>query len=162
MAGDVAADVGGRDPGFGAERRDDRAVDVGLGDRVRADGEQQVDVLAGLAVQPRGLGGPQGLPGLDGLADDRVDGLGERGAGLVDGHVEQADGVGGEDLAGVAGDGQPVVLPADAADPQPGDLVAAQAGEQPGQGERADEFHRVVAACRGARQVGGLDVQPGL
>ena len=59
VAGDVAADVGGRDAGFGAERRDDRAVDVGLGDRVRADGEEQVDVLAGLAVQPRGLGGPQ-------------------------------------------------------------------------------------------------------
>ena len=40
--------------------------------------------------------------------------------------------LGGEDVPGVAGDGQPVVLPADAADPQPGDLVAAQAGEQPG------------------------------
>jgi hypothetical protein len=59
---------------------------------VRADGEEQADVLAGLAVQPRGLGGPQGLPGFDGLPDglpdDRVDGLGERGAGLVDWCVE--------------------------------------------------------------------------
>ena len=32
-----------------------------------------------------GLGGPQRLPRLDGLAVDRVDGLGERGAGLMDG-----------------------------------------------------------------------------
>lgn len=71
MAGDVAADVGGRDPGLSAERRDDRAVDVVFRDRVRADGEQQVDILAGLAVQPRRLGRPQGLPGFDGLADER-------------------------------------------------------------------------------------------
>jgi hypothetical protein len=99
---------------------------------VRADGEEQADVLAGLAVQPRGLGGPQGLPGFDGLPDDRVDGLGERGAGFVDWYVEQADGVGGEDLARVTGNGQPVVLPAEAAGPEPGDLIAAQAREQPG------------------------------
>ena len=117
MAGDVAADIGGRHAGLGAQRRDDRAVDVGLADRVRADGEQQVDVLAGLAVQPRGLGGPQGPPRFDGLPDDRVEGLGECGGGLVDRYVEQADGVGGEDLARVTRDGQPVVLPADAAGP---------------------------------------------
>jgi hypothetical protein len=43
----------------------------------------------------------------DGLADDRPDGLGERGAGLADGNVQQADGVGGEDLAGVTGIGRP-------------------------------------------------------
>jgi hypothetical protein len=89
-------------------------------------------------------------------------GLVKRGAGLADGHVQQADGVGGEDLAGVTGDRQAVVLPADAADLQPGDLVAAQAGEQPRQGERPDEFQRVVAACRGAREVRGLYVQPGV
>ena len=81
---------------------------------------------------------------------------------LLTGMSSRQNSVGGEDLAGVSRDGQPVVLPADAAGPQPGDLVAAQAGEQPGQGERADEFHRVVAARRGARQVGGLDVQPGV
>ena len=38
---------------------------------------------------------------------DRVDGLGERGAGLVGGHVEQADRVAGQDLGGVAGIGVP-------------------------------------------------------
>ena len=123
---------------------------------MRADGEQHVDPLAGLAVEALGLVGPQRLPGLDGLADERVDGLGESGAGLVHRDVEQADRVFGEDVVGVAGDGLAVLLPADAADPQPGDLVAAQAGEQPGQGERADERQRVVAARRGARQVLGL------
>jgi len=51
-----------------------------------------------LWVQPAGLAGAQGLPGVDGLADDRVDGLGERGAGLVDGDVEEADGIVGEDV----------------------------------------------------------------
>ena len=75
-----------------------RAVDVVAGDRVGADGEQHVGVLAGLAVQPGWLGGAQRLPGLDGLPDDRVDGLGERGAGLVHGHVQQADGILGEDV----------------------------------------------------------------
>ena len=98
MAGDVAADVGGRDPGFRAQRRDDRVVDAVAGDRAGPDGEQHVGVLAGLAVQPAGLGGAQRLPGVDGLPDDRVDGLGERGAGLVDGDVEEADGIVGEDV----------------------------------------------------------------
>ena len=114
VAGDVAADLGGGDVGLGVQRRGEGVVDLGLGDRVRADGEQQVGLLAGLAVGARGLGWPQCLPRLDRLADDRVDGLGDRGAGLVDGHVEQANGVAGEDVAGVGGDGLPVVLPADA------------------------------------------------
>ena len=77
VAGDVAADVGGGDAGFGAERRDDGAVDVSPGDRVGADGEQQVGLLSGLAVGAGRLGGPQRLLCLDGMADDRVDGLGE-------------------------------------------------------------------------------------
>jgi hypothetical protein len=86
-------------------------------------------VTGRLAVQTLGLGGTLGLPGLDDLTDDRVHGLGERGAGLVHGDVEQADGLIGEYLAGVTGDGLPFVLPADAADPQPGQFIAAQPGE---------------------------------
>jgi hypothetical protein len=125
VAGDVAADIGGGDTGLGAQRRDDGVVDVDLGHGLGADREQHVHMLFGLAVQSFRLAGPQRLPRLDGLPDDRVDGLGERGAGLVHRHVEQADRVLGEDLARVAGDGQAGVLPADASDPQPGDLVAA-------------------------------------
>ena len=66
------------------------------------------------------------MPGLDGLAQQRIDGFGERGSGLVDGDVEQADGVVGEDVGRVGAHRRAVVLPADASDPQPGDLVAAQ------------------------------------
>jgi len=50
VAGDVPADVGGRDCGLAAERGDDRGVDVGLGQAFRAMREQEVDVLGGLAV----------------------------------------------------------------------------------------------------------------
>ena len=161
VAGDVAADVGGRDAGLAAQRGDDRAVDVVLRDRLRAHGEQQVDLLAGLAVKPGGLRGAHRLPGVDGLAEQRVDRLGERGPGLVDRHVEQADGIVGQDVGGVAGDRDAVALPADGPDPQAGDLVAAQPGEQPGQRDRADQLHRVVGACGGAGQVGVGQVQPG-
>ena len=113
------------------------------------------------AVGERRLGGPGGLPGVDGLAEDRVDRFGERGAGLVGGHVAQTDGITGQDIGGVAGDRSAVVLPADAADAQPGDLVAALAGEQPGQGDRADQLERVVRAGLRGRQVAGGQVEPG-
>ena len=100
MAGDVAAHVGGRDAGFGAERRDDRVVDVVPGDRLGADGEQHVDVLAGLAVERRGWAGRAACQASMAWPSERVDGLGERGAGLVHGHVQQADGLVGEDVGG--------------------------------------------------------------
>ncbi|MFK4227846.1 hypothetical protein [Streptomyces sp. NPDC019890] len=64
----------------------------------------------------------------------------------------------GKDLAGVAGDGQSVVLPADAANPEPGNLVAALTGEEPGQGDGPDQLDRIGAAVRG-REIAGLDVQ---
>ena len=92
---------------------------------MRADGEQQVDVFAGLAVKAFGLLRAQQLPGFDGLTDTGIDGLGEGGAGLVDGDVEQADSVRREDFFGVSGDRVAVLLPADATDAQAGDLVAA-------------------------------------
>ncbi len=52
------------------------------------------------------------------------------------------------------------MLPADAADPQPVDLVAAQAGEQPRQRDRPDQLHRVVGVGA-AGQVASIEVQPG-
>jgi hypothetical protein len=86
-------------------------------------------------------------------------GLGERRAGLVDGNVQEADHVPGEDPVAVAGDGRSVVLPADAADAQPGDLVVPLAGEQPGEADRADHLEGMDSAV-GAGQVGGLQVEP--
>jgi hypothetical protein len=116
VAGDRAAHVGGGDAGFAAEHRDDGVVDVGAGHAAGTGGEEQVDAFVGAPVGERRLSGADGLPGVDGLAEDRVDGLGEGGAGLVGGHVEQADGVAGQDVRGVSGDWGAVVLPADAAD----------------------------------------------
>ena len=77
VAGDVPADVAGRDAGLAAEHGDDRVVDVGRGYSPGQEAEQQVHLLGGPAVDERGLGWPDGLPGVDGLAEDRIDGLGD-------------------------------------------------------------------------------------
>ena len=90
-----------------------------------------------------GWSGRSACQACDGLAARWVDGLGEGGAGLVHRDVEQADSILDED-SWSRRRGDAFLLPADAADAQPGDLVAAQPGEQPGQGEGADERERVV------------------
>ncbi|WP_435271422.1 hypothetical protein [Streptomyces sp. 1222.5] len=95
VAGDVAANVGGGNAGFPAEHRDDRPVDVVLGGPAGAKGEHEVRALVRLRVEDGGLVGADRLPGLDRLPQQRVDGLGERDAGLVGGDVEQADGIPG-------------------------------------------------------------------
>jgi hypothetical protein len=99
-----------------------------------------MSTCAGAAVGELRLGGAQGLPGIECLAEDRVDRLREGGPGLVGRHVQQADRVAGQDLPGVPGDSGAVVLPPDAAHPQPRDLVAALPGEQPGQCDGADQL----------------------
>lgn len=117
MTGDLAAHVVGRDAGLGAQRWDDRLVEVGAGDGLGAHREQHVDALTGLAIDHRWLRRACDLPGLDRLAEQWVDRFGERDAGLVHGHVEQANGVLGEHVAGVGGDRGAVVLPTHATDP---------------------------------------------
>ena len=83
--------------------------------------------FAGLAVADGAAGGPDGLPGGDGLPQDRVYRLGESGAGLVHWDVQQADRVLAERfVVGAPGDGYVVALPAYAPDPQADDLVAAK------------------------------------
>lgn len=109
MAGDVPADVGVRHSGLATEHRDDRVLDVAGGDAAGPDGEQQLDVLAGAAVGELRLVRADGLPGVDGLAEDRVDRHGEGGAGLVSRDVEQADRVARQYLLRVAGNGCAVV-----------------------------------------------------
>jgi hypothetical protein len=161
VAGDVAAHVGVRDTGLVAERRDDRVVDVGGAHSAGPEGECEVDTLAGLAVEHPGLLGADGLPGFDGFSQQWVDGFGEGCAGLLSGHVEQADGVTGEDFGGVSGDRHSVVLPADAAHAQAGDLVAAQPAEQPGHRHSPDKLHRVAQAVGVDGEVFGLDVEAG-
>jgi hypothetical protein len=117
-------------------------------------------VLTRLAVQHLRLIGPDRLPSFYRLAHQWVDRLGERGAGLVRRDVEQADGVLGQHLIGVAGDRHAVVLPPDATQPKPRDLVAALPGEQPNQRDRPNELDWVAGTARRGRQVVGLDVQP--
>lgn len=63
----------------------------GRRDSAGAEGEQRVDSLSGAAVEILRLGGAHRLPDIEGLAKDRVDRLGERGAGLVLRDVEQTD-----------------------------------------------------------------------
>ncbi len=161
MARDVPPDIGGGNARLAAEHRDDRFVDVDGGHLPGPEGEQQVDELAGATVGEPRLGGAGGLPGIEGLAQDRVDRLGERGAGLVGRHVQQTDRVTGQDLIRVTRDLGAVVLPADTAHPQAGDLITALPGEQPGQRDRTDQFERVEVPGLGLRQVVFREVQPG-
>ena len=160
VAGDLPADVSGGDSGLRAEHRDDGVVDVLLGDAAGPEREQEVGLLGGLAVEHLRLGRADLLPGLDGLAHQRVDGFGERAAGLVGGDVEQADGIAGQDMVVVAADAGAVVLPADAAEAEAGDLVAALAAEQPGERDGADQLKRVGPPVRGQKVLRG-EVQAG-
>lgn len=161
VAGDAAAGVDGRYACFAAEYGDDAAVDVAAGDGACAVGEEEVDLFSGAFVGAFGLAGAECLPGVDGLSEQWVDRLRERRAGLVSGHVQEADGVPGEDLRGARGDGIPVVLPADASQAQARDLVAALAGEEPGQCDGADQFHGVDGTGFAAWDIVGLQVQSG-
>jgi hypothetical protein len=54
VAGDIAADIGGRDPGPDAQRRDDGPVDVGLADRVRAEENSGLGAQYRRIVKKRG------------------------------------------------------------------------------------------------------------
>jgi hypothetical protein len=75
-------------------------------------------------------------------------------------NIQQTDGIADEHLGVITADRLAVVLPADAAPPQAGDLVAALPAEQPGQGDRADQFDRVEEPGTVHRQVSSLQVQP--
>ena len=98
------------------------------------------------------------LPGVDGLADERVHRLGERGAGLVGRDVEQADGVpAGRLCSGHAG----ICLPSDASKPEAADLVRAEAGKEPGQRESAKQFDGVEGTPPSDRVVLGVGVESG-
>jgi hypothetical protein len=88
VAGDVSPDVGVGNSGLAAEHRDDRVVDVGRGHPPGSDSEQQVDRLPGAPVQQPRLGRLDGLPGIEGLAEEGVDRLSEHGAGLVGRDIE--------------------------------------------------------------------------
>ncbi|MFE0514157.1 hypothetical protein [Streptomyces sp. NPDC058964] len=123
-----------------------------------------MDQAQWLVMFPRTKPGWEGLAACQasmGLAKERVDGLGERGAGLVGGDVEQADRVARQDLPEVACDGGPVVLAADASQPKAGDLVTALAAEQPGQRDRANQLQRIEQPRPVLRKICGRQIQSG-
>ena len=61
----------------------------------------------------------------------RSTGLVNDSAGLVDWNVKHTDSIGGQEFA-CAWDRDVVLLPANAADPQPENFVVAKAGKEPG------------------------------
>ena len=86
------------------------------------------------------MAGRSASHGGDGLADERIDRLGERrrpscATGTSSRQIASSpDGVGVRGARCTVGS-----LPANAADAQAHQLVTAQAGEEPGDGERADQ-----------------------
>jgi hypothetical protein len=133
VAGDVAADIGGGDAGLAAKCQDDRAVELGVGDSAGSRGEEQVDVLAGLAVQHAGLLRPEVCHVSIALPRIGSTGLVNEVPVLWVGRSSRQTASRASTLVGVSGDREAAVLPADAADAEANDLVAAQAAEQPGQ-----------------------------
>lgn len=141
MARDATARVVSGHARLATEGGDERLIEIVACDPLGAQADEQRHGLARASIEQQRLSGTDSLPRVDRLADERIDGLGERGAGFVGRHVEQADAVGAIGAR----------LPADAPDPQPDDLIAAQAPKQPRHGQGPDEFDGVaiagVAAC---------------
>ena len=90
VAGDVAPHIRRGHPGLPAQARDHRLVDVASVEPPAPVGEKEIHALPRLAVHEFGLDRPCPFPGSDRAADQRIDGLGEGGPGLVHRNVEQA------------------------------------------------------------------------
>ena len=97
--------------------------------------EEPMHLLARLQIERSRLRWTHLLPELDGSSHHAIDGLGECRSGLVDGDVQEAYRLAARLLL--------TVLPANAADTEPGDLVAAKAREQPHKRQSFDHGRRV-------------------
>src|SRR5512145_2985410 len=138
VARDGTAHVAGVHAVLAAEHRDDRLVDHLPAHGTCSMREEQLDLLASLAVDTPRLRQPNGLPCLYGLAHLRIDGLGEVGPGLVDRDIKHADGSGRRISYRL--------LPPHAADAETADLITSQAGEEPDERDGADVLQRVGVA----------------
>jgi hypothetical protein len=79
----------------------------------------------------------------------------------VCGHIQEADGVRlGPQLLCPLGTAPLRALPADTPEAQAGNFIAAQAREEPHQGERPDQLHRIELPADVRRQIRGLQVEP--
>ena len=143
MTGEPAVIVLGGHASLPAQRRDQRLVDVVLLKAPRAVTEEQINKLASLAVTEWRLCGAGRFPCRYRATDHWVDRLGEGGAGLVHRHFEHADGVPRQHVARPARHCDVLLLPANATDPKPDYLIAAQAGEQPDQGQSTEHRLRI-------------------
>jgi len=87
------------------------------------------------------------LPGSDGISNDTIHRLREGRCGLVDWNIEQTDRIGGKYVAR-ARDSDCIALPADAADPQPENLVITKPSEEPGRRERPAQLDGITVGSK--------------
>lgn len=167
MRCDVATHIGERNTSLGTEGWNQALVDIGDAHWPQSDQEEEVDDFTGLPIGLLGTLRTNLLPCGDGFADDAIHRLREGGAGLVDGNVEQTDCIRGQHLSR-AWDSGIVSLPTDTAETQANNLVAAETGEEPGQGESPAQLNgvagRSIAAAYGRaapREILGCQVQSG-
>ena len=158
----LPADVGRGHAGLAAQRRDDRLVDVVLGDGLGAHSRTACRTCSPVLRSSAGWLGRTACQASMACPTSGSTGLVKAVPVLCTGTSSRQTASSASDCRGESpGIGQAVVLPADAADPQPRDLVAAQPAEQPGQRDRPDQLHRVVGAGGVAGQIGLVQVQPG-
>ena len=142
MTGDVAAHIGKRNTGLFAESRNERLVQIVYSYPGEANEKEKIDQFASLRVGEFCTLRAHLFPRGDGLADNPIYRLGESSGGLVDRNIEQANGVGRQSLAG-ARHGDIILLPANAANAQTNDLVAAKAGKEPGDDKCSGHLNRI-------------------
>src|SRR5215472_11388901 len=143
MARDPAARIGVWDARLLTESRDETAVEVGRWNATAAVRKEQRDPFAGLLIWKEWLNEAPSLPGVDSSADDGVDRLCVAGTGLVGRHIEEARGCCRRRRR--RGWRAVLFLPANASDSKPQEFVAAQAGKQPSDCQRAQHGQRVGA-----------------
>ncbi len=103
------------------------------------------------AIQHRRLRRSNSFPGRNRLPNEGINRLGEGRAGLVRGDIEQADRLFGGLLRGLPHDFHLFALPPDTSQSQARQLIAAQAGEEPGDGQRPHEFEGIELPARVGR-----------
>ena len=130
-AGDVATHIGERDTSLLAESRDQSVLfRYDHAHSGEANEEKEIDEFASLPIREFCTLWPHLLPCGDGFSHNPINWFGERGGGLVDRNIKQANGISGQ--ASPVPAQSRLLLPTNAADPQTNDFVAAKAGEEPG------------------------------
>jgi len=167
MRGDVATDICGRHTGLDAKRGDEGMVQIRLAHAREPDHEEKVDDLSSLPVWALGTLWTNLLPGCNGFSNDTIHWLGKSCPGLVDRHVEQAHCISGEDVARAKGS-YCIALRADAADPQPQNLVVAKSSEEPSRRKGSAHLDGIAVGSKlpspgraATREVVGYEVEAG-